>query len=322
MNRIDRLTAILIHLQTKRWVTGTEISKRFGISLRTVYRDLKALDEAGVPIGAEAGKGYFLVDGYHLPPVMFTRAEAGALLIAGKLVDKLTDSSVQKQFHLAANKIKAVLPMAEKDAIENLDNRVEVLFTPVSERNGYANNFISDIQQALAANQCLKINYDSFYSREKTNNRIIDPLGLVYYSNTWHLIGFCKLRNDMRDFRVDRILDLRISEECGSIKKQDELKKYFKKMWKEGDLSEVTIWFDNSIVSSLSSVKNYFGYVDEKIADDGVEMNFAVNDYSYISRWLLSYSDKIKIIKPPELKQIMVDLVQNLATAYLSQVIR
>jgi predicted DNA-binding transcriptional regulator YafY len=318
MNRIDRLTAILIYLQTKRWVTGAEISKRFDISLRTVYRDLKALDEAGVPIGAEAGKGYFLVEGYHLPPVMFTRAEAGALLIAGKLVDKLTDSSVRKQFQLASNKIKAVLPTTEKDVIEELDNRVEVLFTPVSERDGYANNYITDIQQALTNNKCLLIDYDSFYSREKTKNRLVDPLGLVYYSNTWHLIGYCKLRNDMRDFRVDRILSLKITDECGSIKKNDELKKYFKQIWSQGDLNEVTIWFDNSIASSLVSVKYYFGYVDERIMDKGVEMNFAVNDYNYIARWLLSYSNKIKIIKPQELKQILVDLVQNLAKVYLS----
>jgi predicted DNA-binding transcriptional regulator YafY len=322
MNRIDRLTAILIHLQTKRWVTGNEISERFGISLRTVYRDLKALDEAGVPIGAEAGKGYFLVDGYHLPPVMFTRGEAGALLIAGKLVDKLTDSSVQKQFHMAANKIKAVLPLAEKDVIEKLDNSVEVLYSPVSERKGYSNNYISDIQQALANNKCLIIDYDSFYSQEKTNNRKIDPLGLVYYGNTWHLIGFCTLRKDMRDFRVDRISKLKLTDECGTIKKRDELKKYFIKLWKEGNLTEVTIWFDNSIASTLVSVKYYFGYVDERIVNNGVEMNFAVNDFHYIARWLLSYSDKIKIVKPPELKQIIVDLVQNLATVYLSQIKR
>jgi predicted DNA-binding transcriptional regulator YafY len=253
---------------------------------------------------------------------MFTRAEAGALLIAGKLVDKLTDSSVQKQFHLAANKIKAVLPMDEKDIIEKLDNSVEVLYTPVSERKGFSNNFISDIQQALATNKCLIIDYDSFYSQEKTNNRKVDPLGLVYYSNTWHLIGFCKLRNDMRDFRVDRILNLKITTDCGSIKKNDELKKYFKKIWEMGELTEVTVWFDNSIASSLASVKNYFGYVDEKVKGNGVEMNFAVNDYNYIARWLLSYSDKIKIIKPMELKQIMVDLVQSLAKVYLSQVKR
>ncbi len=101
MNRIDRLTAILIHLQTKRVVKAEEISGRFEISLRTVYRDVRALMEAGVPIGSEAGKGYFIVDGYHLPPVMFNQEEASAMLTAGKLVEKMTDDSIRKAYDSA-----------------------------------------------------------------------------------------------------------------------------------------------------------------------------------------------------------------------------
>ena len=91
MNRIDRLTAILIHLQSQKIVKAEEIADRFEISVRTVYRDVKALMEAGVPIGSEAGTGYFIVDGYHLPPVMFTQDEAGSMLLAGKLVEKMAD---------------------------------------------------------------------------------------------------------------------------------------------------------------------------------------------------------------------------------------
>src|SRR5690606_7724559 len=120
MNRIDRLTAILIQLQTKRIVKAEEISERFEISLRTVYRDVKALMEAGVPIGSEAGKGYFIVDGYHLPPVMFNQDEASAMLTAGKLVDKMTDDSIRKAYESALLKIKSVLNDTEKDHLENL----------------------------------------------------------------------------------------------------------------------------------------------------------------------------------------------------------
>lgn len=319
MNRIDRLTAILIQLQTKQWHTATEIAEKFEISVRTVYRDLRALDEAGVPIGCEAGKGYFLVDGYHLPPVMFTREEAGALLLAGKLVDKLTDSSVRKQYQLAINKIKAVLPTNEKEVINGLDNRMEVLYNPVSERSGYPNNYISEIQKALATNKCLLIDYDTFYSQEKTRNRIIDPIGLVYYSNTWHLIGFCKLRNDTRDFRVDRITLLKITDEPARQKRETELKEYFNKIWAQEELHEVTVWFDNRVASSIVSVKYYFGYVDESIRQEGVEMNFAVNDYNYIARWLLSYGNMVKILKPVELQDLMISLVKELSIAYLAR---
>ena len=80
MNRLDRLTAILIQLQTKRIVKAEEVAERFEISLRTVYRDVRSLMEAGVPIVSEAGEGYYIVDGFHLPPIMFNQEEASAML--------------------------------------------------------------------------------------------------------------------------------------------------------------------------------------------------------------------------------------------------
>ncbi len=96
MNRIDRLHAILTHLQSKKRVTAQELADRFNISLRTVYRDVKALDESGVPVIGEAGSGYSIMEGYRLPPVMFTQEEAAALIMGAKLAERMTDASVKK----------------------------------------------------------------------------------------------------------------------------------------------------------------------------------------------------------------------------------
>ncbi|MBN2524175.1 MAG: YafY family transcriptional regulator [Bacteroidales bacterium] len=316
MNRIDRLTAILIQLQTKRWLTASEIANRFEISQRTVYRDLHALDEAGVPIGSEPGKGYFLVDGYHLPPVMFTRDEAGAMLIANKLVEKLTDASVKQNFNNAIDKIKAVLPEKEKEYLNGLNSQVEVFYHH-TEDEVYPNNYLTIIQQALAESKCLSLSYHAFYSNEKTCGRIIDPVGLVFYANAWHLIGHCKLREELRDFRVDRILNLELYNEISSKKNQNNLIKYLEDLWKTSELFEVQIWFDHSISGMITSTKYYFGYIDEKPKNNGVVMSFAVTDYNYIAHWLLSFGDKINIIKPAELKNLMEASVRKLAEIYL-----
>ena len=125
MNRLDRLTAILIHLQTKRVVRAQELASRFNISLRTVYRDVRSLEEAGVPIGAEAGLGYFLTD-YNLPPVMFTNAEASALMMGGKLIETWTDQSVQTEFDSALYKIKSVLKRPDQEHLDDLDAHIRV----------------------------------------------------------------------------------------------------------------------------------------------------------------------------------------------------
>lgn len=105
MNRINRVTSILIQLQSKKIIPAKEIAQRFNISLRTVYRDIRTLEEAGIPIGSEAGKGYFLVEGFLLPPVMFTAAEVGALITAGKFLNCHGDESFIKDFDSAMYKV-------------------------------------------------------------------------------------------------------------------------------------------------------------------------------------------------------------------------
>src|ERR1700742_1028880 len=129
MNRIDRISAILIHLQSRRVVKAGDIADRFNISLRTVYRDVKTLEEAGIPIIGEAGVGYSIMDGYRLPPVMFTREEATAFLTAEKFVEKLTDASTRASHKSAMYKIRAILKNAEKDLLEDMDDRILVFKT-------------------------------------------------------------------------------------------------------------------------------------------------------------------------------------------------
>lgn len=92
MNRLDRITAILIQLQSKRVIKAQEIADRFQISLRTVYRDIRSLEAAGIPITGEAGVGYSIMDGYRLPPIQFTKEEATTFLMASKIIEKYTDA--------------------------------------------------------------------------------------------------------------------------------------------------------------------------------------------------------------------------------------
>src|SRR6185312_1616429 len=127
MNRIDRLTAILIQLQSQRVVKAQDIAERFSISLRTVYRDVRTLEEGGIPIIGEAGVGYSIMDGYRLPPVMFTKEEATAFLTAEKFVEKMTDADTTKHYQSAMYKVKAVLRSVDKNMLEDMDEHIAVL---------------------------------------------------------------------------------------------------------------------------------------------------------------------------------------------------
>lgn len=199
INRLSRLTAILIQLQTKRIVTASELANKFNISKRTIYRDLKALEHSGVPLLTEEGKGYTLMDGYKVPPVMFTEKQANALILAEQLVLKNRDASFVKDYSEAIDKIKAILKYTAKDKANLLANRTQYNQVLHKERNS---NNLSDLQNALTNYNLVKIQYIN--KEEIATERLIEPFALLSSEN-WYLVAMCRLRKEFRFFRLDRI---------------------------------------------------------------------------------------------------------------------
>ena len=198
--RLSRLTAILTQLQTKRLLTSTELAGKFSVSTRTIYRDIRALEEAGVPILTEDGKGYKLMEGYKVPPVMFTENQANALVLAEQLVLKNKDASFVKDYSEAIDKIKAVLGHTIKDKANLLAERTRFSQNINNERNS---SNLSDLQFALT-NFCLaKIDYTN--EANKASNRLVEPFALLSTQENWLLVAWCRLRNEFRYFRLDRI---------------------------------------------------------------------------------------------------------------------
>src|SRR5262245_10185759 len=187
MNRLDRLMAMVLRLQGRRVVRAEDLAAHFEISVRTVYRDVAALGEAGVPIMAEAGVGYSLVKSYHLPPVMFTSEEASALSVGGKLVERLTDASLRKQMESALLKIRSVLPRDRQDYLDLVDRSTAVLPRTSNTAPRLSSEALTPLQRALAERRVLALDYQGGQRRDITH-RQVEPLGLVYYSDNWHLI--------------------------------------------------------------------------------------------------------------------------------------
>ncbi|TLX77030.1 YafY family transcriptional regulator [Labilibacter sediminis] len=315
VNRIDRLSAILIQLQSKKIVKAQEIADRFNISLRTVYRDIRALEEAGIPIGAEAGIGYFLNAEYHLPPIMFTKEEASAFLLADKLIGKLSDVQVSQAFESALFKVKSVLKHSEKEHLDNLNSKITV-FNREPAGSDKQNLFLFDIQTALSNKQTLEVEYTANYNRQQTK-RFIEPVSLCNYDMRWHLIAFCKLRNDYRDFRLDRFNSLKVLDQHYQDKDHISLNDYFKRMASENSLYSIQIKVHDSILDEVTSAKYWFGLVEEIKQDDHYLMSFANSDIHSFAKWMLSFGDKAEILSPNELKHIIMKYVKELSERYL-----
>ncbi|TGN22578.1 helix-turn-helix transcriptional regulator [Empedobacter tilapiae] len=206
IKRLSRLTAILTQLQTKKILTASQLAIKFSVSNRTIYRDIKALEEAGVPILTEDGKGYYLMDGYRIPPIMFTESEANALITAEQLILKNKDTSFVKEYSEAINKIKSVLRYSTKEKVNMLSNRVVFRYNTDNNRTS---NYLSTLQLSLTNFNCCEVEYFSNEKKEFTK-RIIEPFALYNTQENWILVAFCQLRNDFRAFRLDKIQYLKV----------------------------------------------------------------------------------------------------------------
>jgi predicted DNA-binding transcriptional regulator YafY len=310
MNRLDRLTAILTQIQSKRWIKAHEIASRFDITVRTVYRDIRALEEAGVPIISEAGKGYTLVEGYRLPPVMFTREEAISFIVAEKLIENITDKESGKHFTSALFKIKSVLRSSEKDTLDQISPQVEVInrFTPPPEKDSILHTILS----CLSAKQVISIEYVSFEKGEVTD-RFVEPVGIYYSFEQWYLIGWCRLRKGYRTFRIDRIKHTKILEETFDTP-HPSLKAYLEKVKQEQNLTKVVLKVDHAVMKYFEIQKYNWGFVMEKDCGEYMELTFMTSSLDGFARWTLMMGDYMQVVEPAVLKSLIKDLLEKITS--------
>jgi len=221
MNRIDRLFGILTVLQSKKHVTAEQLSERFEISIRTVYRDVKALGESGIPVSFEPTKGYYIVQGFFLSPIAFTSEEANALLLSESLVAGFTDQSIQTHFGTALTKVKTVLKTSQKEKVAQLSDSIK-LQVPMRIATDF--NYLSLVQESITSAMQLELAYINL--NEEVSKRFIEPIGLVFYAFSWHVIAWCHLRSEYRDFKISRIQQLRLTGKEFSIEQHIPLGEY------------------------------------------------------------------------------------------------
>jgi predicted DNA-binding transcriptional regulator YafY len=221
--RLSRLTAIITQLQSKRIITATYLAEKHNVSVRTIYRDIRTLEKSGIPIVTEEGRGYYLMEGYQLPPVQFTENEANALITAERLILKNKDQSFAENYSNAIVKIKAVLKYSQKGKADLLSDRVYF-----GENHGYekTSNYLMQIQSAITNYQVIEIEYSSSVNNQ--TKRDIEPFALYNNKGNWLLIAFCKLRNEFRVFRIDYIEKLKSKNENFPAHKMT-MEEYFEK---------------------------------------------------------------------------------------------
>ncbi|MEW5772926.1 MAG: YafY family protein [Thermodesulfobacteriota bacterium] len=204
MSRAERLLALMQLLRLRRSpVAGAELAAELGVSLRTLYRDIAALQAQGARIEGEAGVGYVLRPGYFLPPLMFTEEEVQALALGARWVVERADSGLGEAAAGALEKIAAVLPGS---LLGEMDSPGLLVAPGSPAAAGDADMF--RLRWAIRAERKLRVAYRDLKDRE--TERTLWPLALGYFQQVRILVAWCELRQAFRHFRTDRILGLEI----------------------------------------------------------------------------------------------------------------
>ncbi len=313
MNRTDRLLALILFLQGRRVVTAEEMAGHFGLSVRTIYRDIAALGEAGVPIAAEAGVGYRLVKGYHLPPVNFTEEEAAALLTGGVLVRHLTDASLDARMASALAKVRAILPAPQLNRIDRLERGLGTAtqVEPPSQAP------LDLLQQALAGCRLLRFRYRGATQTVATE-RVVEAHALVHYLGRWHLLAWCRLRGDWRDFRSDRMEATELLEEtftpragtAGPLSAADFIDTILPPAREWARVRFTLLAADRARREWWQGVQD----IEPGPGDEGqVTLALASFDLHTLASWLIGFGTEVCVLEPAALRDRLVALAQAAA---------
>lgn len=308
LKKLDRVAAILTQLQSKPIVRAQDLAEKFEVSVRTIYRDIKTLENAGIPIVGEAGSGYSLMEGYKLPPVMFTKEEVLSFITAEKLMHKFSHQSLGNHYQTAMDKLRSVLRSSDKNLIQNIENQIDI-FDYSPKPDDTIKNVIPTILESIAEKKQLFIEYQSVDGN--VSNRTIEAVGIFYEFTYWYIMAFCTLRKDFRQFRVDRILkiaktEITFSQEYGKINDHRRIA--------SKTTTKVKLLVDKKIMGYLVNSKSYYGLISENETQNGIEMTFETEciDEGF-PRWLITFADYAEILEPELLNTKMKNLVQKLS---------
>lgn len=316
MNRTDRLLAIVLELQGKGTVTAEKLAETFGVTKRTIYRDVGALSEAGVPVAAEAGVGYSLVEGYFLPPVNFTNEEAIMLLLGADFISQSFGRDYGESASAAGRKIEALLSASMRKEVQELKRSMRFLSMGQTGKR-HELEILKQIRRAVIERKTIRFTY---YKRYAQNNegpltREVDPYLLMNISGNWLCGGYDHLRKATRSFRLSRFEKLEITNRTFVRPK------HFLKEFERDETFDVTVkaLFRREVARWVLESKPFF-LARHRHTAHGLLVLLKSNNEEQVLQWLLSWGSRVKVLAPESIRtKLVAEAGQVLASHRSSQ---
>jgi predicted DNA-binding transcriptional regulator YafY len=298
MNRTDRLLGILLELQARRAARAEDLAGVFEVSVRTIYRDVQALSETGVPIMATPGKGYALMPGYFLPPLAFTATEAGLLVIGGEFIRERVDADLRRAANDAPRKLVNVLPADRQSEIDRWRRDLMFLPTrlPTDER-------LAHIRSAVEGRHVIRMRYHA-HRRDEPEERDVEPITLIHMADVWHLAAWCRMRQAERLFRLDRIDHFEVLPEVFALAARHRLDPA--RRYPVEAHPEARVRFDAS-AERWARERQPFFFLREESSGGASLFVYSLRDERALVAWLLQWGAAAEVLEPASLRRRIAD---------------
>jgi predicted DNA-binding transcriptional regulator YafY len=298
--RIDRMLTIVVMLLNRDRITARELADKFEVSVRTVYRDIEAINMAGIPVISFSGNdgGFGIMENYRIDRQLLTLSDMFTILSALKGVNTGLKAI---ELDSAIEKISSLVPKEKSDEMKLRFEQFVIDINPW----GYSDkhkNFLKKIQSSITSNSLLKIKYSS--TKGESLGRTIEPMTLILNGYTWYLFAFCKNRNDYRVFKLTRIKSLNIMQQ-NFIRRESSYKDYIKQDNESNSNVHLVLRFSPGI---RTRVEEYFNEDQIDVQENGdmiVKVSYPENEWVYST--LLSYGEFVEVLEPPHIRKIIYE---------------
>lgn len=315
MNKTDRMLAIVLELQRKGMQRAEDLSATFETSVRTIYRDVQALCEAGVPIIGAPGQGYSLVEGYFLPPVSFTAEEAVTLLIGTEFVAQQFDAEYTEKAAAARSKIEAILPQTIRSEVSRVRNTMKLLAFIDPAKSEQDSTTLGTLRRALLEGRKVQFHYAKRMPEDDGNRhsfRSVAPYGLVFTSGRWMLLAHCDLRQSLRHFRLSRMSELSILDETYQLPAHFNLLEYRPL---DDRNTFVRILLRPQMADLIIESNSYYMETTEVTAE-GIVATLRVRKPEEVLQWVLGWGAEILVLEPESLKWRVREEAEKIVKRY------
>ena len=306
MNRTDRLLGIVLEIQARKHVRAEDLAATFEVSKRTIYRDMLALAESGVPVVSVPGRGYSLVEGYFLPPLTFTTDEALMLLLGADVVAQNFDTLYRRAAQMASHKIVAVLPEGLRQEVEYLEGSIQFVALGGPATPGA----LPLVRQAIVQRRTVRFQYQPRYrdgTPDAASEREADPYALLHVGDVWLMVAYCHLRHELRHFRLDRMEDAALLERR-FVRPAD-----FK--IQPGDQTDrtltVRVLFDRATLRRAREAPSGFQVAEEE-RSDGLLVTLRVRQPEDVLHWLLGWGAHVRVLEPAALRARVIQEAEGI----------